>query len=232
MKSHAALQFFPESIARWIPRGDQVAVPHRPLGFSKPPGPSKLPMPRPGARPWPHRSSRTKVWRNFGSTNPFATHRVARRRPDWGSCSPGRCLGCRNHWACDLPFSQGRCLFEMNQEWFSKWSRRFFFNCKYWFSMDHINSTFTICSALTRASASVTSQRRSAPRRGQALDEAEKMKKERGDGFEIWWQFGFSSKEAFTELLADRSWLGWQSVERDSVCLGLRWWFHFETTFK
>ena len=42
------------------------------------------------------------------------------------------------------------------------------------------------------ASASVTSQRRLAPRRGQALEEAEEVKKARGEDFKIWWQLGFA----------------------------------------
>eukprot|EP00435_Cladocopium_sp_Y103_P072996 s374_g42.t1 len=40
---------------------------------------------------------------------------------------------------------------------------------------------------------------------GQALLEAEKMKKERGEDFDISWQLGFGSKESYTELLAHQS---------------------------
>ena len=32
------------------------------------------------------------------------------------------------------------------------------------------------------------------PGGGQALEEAEKIKQERGDDFEIWWQLGYSPK--------------------------------------
>ena len=46
-----------------------------------------------------------------------------------------------------------------------------------------------------------------APQRGQALIEAEKVKRERGERFGIEWQLGFGSKESFAKLQTDRNWL-------------------------
>ena len=57
----------------------------------------------------------------------------------------------------------------------------------YRFNFDHNDLTFTIGSALTKISVFVTSQRRSAPRGGQALEAAEKAKKERGEDVDISW---------------------------------------------